>query len=188
MAGFITLVQDLPPELFTAIYDHVFTAERGEVVTVDKKYRPPKLLQVNTSSRKRFATSYYDRTTFQFDSAANFSTIIKTLSQEHCLLLQHVLWKFTLLGDESEWDYIRVFEKSEGLDIPMPWQKFEVILKMCGTTFQCKMRGITQKPNVQITYDLPFDGSFAWTMRACRAMNEWSNELCRIAKRHDFNM
>ena len=60
-------VRKLPQEIWNQIYDHVFTAG-PDIVYVDNTYRPPHLLQVNSESRKRFQHSYYNKTTFLFDS------------------------------------------------------------------------------------------------------------------------
>lgn len=60
-------VQSLPQELYDQVYDLVFTAPVGQVVDINASYVPPAALQVNLSSRKQFANSYYGNTVFTLE-------------------------------------------------------------------------------------------------------------------------
>lgn len=52
------LLRTLPQELFDAVREFVFTADPGERV-VEEDYKPPAQLQVDRSTRARFAEAYY---------------------------------------------------------------------------------------------------------------------------------
>lgn len=56
---FALCVQSLPPELYSMIYDNVFTAEPGEY-HITENYKPPSLLSIGHVSGESFANSFYD--------------------------------------------------------------------------------------------------------------------------------
>lgn len=63
------LLAELPPELFSKIYDFTFTAD-PTIRYVDARYKPPVQLRVDSGSRQRFARLYYG-------SPATFRTTAK---------------------------------------------------------------------------------------------------------------
>lgn len=58
------LVQSLPPELYSDIYTHTFTAPTNGIVDIEHDRLFPALLHVDRHSRELFAKSYYDTTKF----------------------------------------------------------------------------------------------------------------------------
>lgn len=84
-----TRVQSLPPELFDEIYALTFTPT-SDTVVITKKYRPPKLLQVDRASRNLFAEHYYAQTKF---TATDMDVVVhwlRSLRDEHLKLLTDV--------------------------------------------------------------------------------------------------
>lgn len=60
-------VHDLPPELFSRIYEFVTAIEPKLIVKITSTYRPPAILQLDHSSREELAKQYYGRgTVFRF--------------------------------------------------------------------------------------------------------------------------
>lgn len=59
-------IGDLPQEMKDAIFEHVVSFNRTEdkIVRITKKYKPPLGLQVNWSSRDKFAKAYYSDSIF----------------------------------------------------------------------------------------------------------------------------
>lgn len=90
-------IQNLPPELYNIIYDFTFSVSAGEQqVTIDKAYRSPARLQVDSTSRRAFAEPYYKTSTFhvQDTSLVKVRNICRhwlaSLRKEHHSLLRHI--------------------------------------------------------------------------------------------------
>ncbi|PPJ50768.1 hypothetical protein CBER1_07478 [Cercospora berteroae] len=67
MEDLTSRVQDLPPELFSRIYEFVTAVEPNLIVEISSTYRPPPILQLDRTSREQVATQYYSRgTIFRF--------------------------------------------------------------------------------------------------------------------------
>lgn len=59
-----SLVQSLPRELYDEIFELVFTAPSFARAVVDRDYKPPAQMQVSRATRRHYARSYYETTTF----------------------------------------------------------------------------------------------------------------------------
>ena len=93
------LVQTLPQELQDEILEHTLTVA-PEVVDITRKYRPPLRLAISRATRKKFAKSYYEQTSFQLRPAdprwgpagrkiiQDFILWIRSLSVEHAALIK----------------------------------------------------------------------------------------------------
>lgn len=66
MDDLIQLVQDLPPELYKAIYELTFSTSFKAVYKIDKDYKPPSVLQVSQSLRQALCPMFYAITIFSF--------------------------------------------------------------------------------------------------------------------------
>jgi hypothetical protein len=58
----------LPQELFNLIHDYTFTVEHSDPIVVDKAYKPPAILQVNSLSRANLLDQYYAANTFDIQA------------------------------------------------------------------------------------------------------------------------
>ncbi|KAK1061286.1 hypothetical protein LTR74_011170 [Friedmanniomyces endolithicus] len=74
----------LPQELRDIIYDLTFTTSSPPIRYINTTYKPPDLLQVNTTSRQLFAQSYYS-TTILFECADSklLGTWFRSLTPRH---------------------------------------------------------------------------------------------------------
>lgn len=82
-------VQNLPPELFLQIYEKVFTAQTVSR-HIDKRYKLPRLLQVNRASRDRFASTYYSNTVFTFKEPKECLKWLMSLTHQHLSSLREI--------------------------------------------------------------------------------------------------
>lgn len=96
------LLQALPPELFTLIYDYTFTSS-DTLQTISESYKPPPQLQVDTISRAAFAKSYYANTIYiepgNHDTTA--AKWLSSLSRSHREMLQRVVVPKVFAYDKS---------------------------------------------------------------------------------------
>jgi hypothetical protein len=91
-------VQDLPPELYSMVYDYTFSTSTAPAkITFTESYKPPALLYVDRHSRRRFAKVYYGETDFCApNSATILSPWLRPVPEERRASLLDVLW--TSLG------------------------------------------------------------------------------------------
>lgn len=90
-------VQSLPPELYSQIYDEVFTAP-CTVIEINPAYEAPKFLSISRHSRKHFAHSYYGNSLFFFQYDPTPQLLWKwfvALSKSHLALLRQVVFELS---------------------------------------------------------------------------------------------
>lgn len=98
MGGLATHVQSLPKELYDEIYNLVFTAKSNDRVNITPSYRPPAMLQVDSLSRSKFATSYYGMgkcnsgSWFVVDDKHTMCMWLRSLKKEHILLIGEIVF------------------------------------------------------------------------------------------------
>lgn len=77
-------MHNLPTELFNDIYDLVMTPDETEI-KLDRKYKPPKQLQIDRLARKQFGEKYYSLTHFTVPwlNPGRLVSWLTGLSEEH---------------------------------------------------------------------------------------------------------
>ncbi|GIZ41527.1 hypothetical protein CKM354_000482900 [Cercospora kikuchii] len=70
MDDLISRVHDLPPELFSRIYELVTAVDSELIIDITAAYRPPAIIQLDHSSREALCEQYYSSgTIFRFETA-----------------------------------------------------------------------------------------------------------------------
>lgn len=72
-------LERLPQELRDIIFNYTFTSGKA-IGTISYDYRPPRLLQVNRSSRQMYARSYYGGGLFRIHERDSMMACLKWLS------------------------------------------------------------------------------------------------------------
>ncbi|KAK3677964.1 hypothetical protein LTR78_002059 [Recurvomyces mirabilis] len=88
-------MQTLPQELWTLVYDLVFTAEPRQWA-IWPESRTPARTQIDSRSRKQFAAHYYGHgAKFVFDglSAAQMARWLRSRHPQHLALLKHITFR-----------------------------------------------------------------------------------------------
>lgn len=95
-------IQNLPRELYDAIYDLTFTIDATNVI-ITRELRPPARLHVDSASRKLLASRYYQDTIFYFRESSSETLIdwMQSLPAQHRELLGHVRWDWQPTADDS---------------------------------------------------------------------------------------
>ncbi|WPB03208.1 uncharacterized protein RHO25_007845 [Cercospora beticola] len=101
------LLQTLPQELYSKIYDEVFNVVPNNVVVLDRSYRWPHLLHVDAASREAYAKSYFGLNTFFIHGSSEFRWV-RTLCDQHVKFIKGLFF-LCICGEE---DPLRHFLKT----------------------------------------------------------------------------
>ena len=82
-------LDELPAELYSAIYDLVFTVEAASL-SVKPEYLPPTILQVSNATRRQMAQQYYGTSQFHFNDFPLCLRWLLSLEDEHLMMLREV--------------------------------------------------------------------------------------------------
>ncbi|PPJ56618.1 hypothetical protein CBER1_01821 [Cercospora berteroae] len=122
------LLQTLPQELYSNVYDEVFTAVPNKVVIQRYSYKWPHLLHVDRASREAYAKSYFGLSTFICSGAFEIRWI-RTLCDHHVNFIKELfylcisseddtpLWRFFVAQEIRDMLRMRCREKADKMQI-----------------------------------------------------------------------